>query len=320
MNTSWITFGSDAYVVSEVTPDHLLITVPGSALGWPWLYVFFFVLFVVVTYTTSRSVRRAQRPLAKSPEELNAYVRRYRIIGSVLSFAGIGAFWLIAYSSGSIELDRRNDLATVRAKFTAFLPAETASMPLSMVNEATLESQPNARRIRLIGNSGKDLAYPLWTSRAGQAEAARAINRFLACAGCDSSDEAEIPAGNTKGGVSLLRFANGKLAEDWSRNIRACRRNSGPIDFSFGTGNGGPILTVAKYGENSTVVLNGPHGPITFTQTQCHDLAIELRPTVVVSQGPNAPGRNALGGRIDIECKSDAGELNGAIDFEHCGR
>jgi len=47
MSVSWITFGSDAYVVSEVTPDHPLIMVPGSALGWPWLYVFFFVLFVV---------------------------------------------------------------------------------------------------------------------------------------------------------------------------------------------------------------------------------------------------------------------------------
>src|SRR5215472_6984236 len=124
MSASWITFGSDAYVVSEVTPDHLLITVPGSALGWPWLYVFFFVLFVVVIYTTSRSVRRVQRPLVKSPEELNAYVRRYRIVGGALSFAVIGAFWLLAYSSGSIELDRRSNLATMRAKFTAFFPAE----------------------------------------------------------------------------------------------------------------------------------------------------------------------------------------------------
>jgi hypothetical protein len=38
---------------------------------------FFVVLAVFVTYTTSRSVRRVQRPLANSPEELNAYVRRY---------------------------------------------------------------------------------------------------------------------------------------------------------------------------------------------------------------------------------------------------
>jgi hypothetical protein len=60
------------------------------------------------------------------------------------------AFWLLSYSSGSIELDRRTNLATMRAKFTAFLLAETASKPLSAVDQATLESQPNARRIRLI--------------------------------------------------------------------------------------------------------------------------------------------------------------------------
>ena len=92
----------------------------------------------------------------------------------------------IAYSSGSTELDRRSNLATMRAKFTAFLPAGTGSIPLSSVDQATLEAIPNARRIRLIANNGKDLAFPLWTSRAGQAEAVGAINRFLACAGCDS--------------------------------------------------------------------------------------------------------------------------------------
>jgi len=202
MSVWWTIVGGDAYVVSEITPGHLLITAPGSALGWPWLYIFFFVLFVIITCTTSRSVRRAERPLI-APEKLDAYVRRYRVIMMGGSFFGLVAFWLVAYSSGSIELDRRDNLATMRAKFTAFLPAETGSMPLSAVDQAILDHQPNARRIRLISKSGADLAFPLWTGRAGQAGAVRAINRFLACAGCDSGDAAKIPAGNAKGGVSL---------------------------------------------------------------------------------------------------------------------
>lgn len=115
-----------------------------------------------------------------------------------IGFFSIGVWSLLAYSSGSIELDRRTNLATVRAKMTAFLPAETASMPLSAVDEATLESQPNARRIRLVGNGGEDLAYALWTSRAGQAEAVRAINRFLACSGCYGGGEAELSGGNLR--------------------------------------------------------------------------------------------------------------------------
>lgn len=184
-------FDSSAYIVSDVTPDHLLITVPGIALGWPWLYVFFLILAVFITYTTSRSVRRVQRPLANSPEELNAYVRRYRVISTGI-WVFVAIIWsLLAYSSGAIELDRRNNLATMRAKMTAFLPAQTGSIPLSAVDQATLEAIPNARRIRLIANNGHDLSYPFWTDRAGQAEAVRAINKFLDCVGCDTGSKAQ---------------------------------------------------------------------------------------------------------------------------------
>jgi hypothetical protein len=175
---------TDAYVVSEATADHVLIIMPGSSLGWPWFHVFFFVLFVLVTYTTSRTVRRVERPLI-APEKLDAYVWRYRAMMMGICFFGMGVWWLIASSSGSIELDRRANIATMRVKMTAFLPTSTGSIPLSAVDEATLESQPNARRIRLISNDGEDLAFPLWTDRGGQAEAVGAINKFLACADCD---------------------------------------------------------------------------------------------------------------------------------------
>jgi hypothetical protein len=183
-----------AYVVSAMTPDHLLITVPPSSLLPPWLAAVSFAIFVVITYTTSRSVWRVLRPL-KSPEELHTYVWRYRATGMGICFFSLGTFWLLSSTSGSIELDRRTNLATMRAKFTAFLPAETSSVPLSAVDEATLDGQPNARRIRLVTNDGNDLGYPLWSDRPGQTEAVQAINRFLACAGCDVSGEAELRGG-----------------------------------------------------------------------------------------------------------------------------
>jgi hypothetical protein len=143
------------------------------------LYVFFLILSVFITYTTSRSVRRVMRPLLESPEKLHAYVQRYRIIATAVTFGVLAVFWLIAYSGGSIELDRHANRATMRAKFTAFLPAETGSVPLSAVGQAMLDAKPNAKRIRLVTNNGEDLSFPLWTDRAGQAEAVRAINRFL---------------------------------------------------------------------------------------------------------------------------------------------
>jgi hypothetical protein len=173
-------FTNSAFVSTELTPDRLLITMPGSALGWPSLHLFIFSVFLVVTYASSRTVRRVERPLI-APEKLNAYVWRYRAMMMGIGFLSIGVWSLIGYSSGSIELDRRANLATMRAKMTAFLPAETGSVPLSAVDEATLEAIPNARRIRLISNSGEDLAFPMWTGRAGQAEAVRAINQFLGC-------------------------------------------------------------------------------------------------------------------------------------------
>jgi hypothetical protein len=177
-------FSTSAYVVTESTPDHLLITMPGNSLGWPWLYVFFLAFFLVAGYLAERSTKRVMRPL-KPPAELRVYMRRFRFIWVAIAGGALGFFWLIAYSSGSIELDRRSDIATLRAKFTAFLPAQTISIPLSAVNRATLDAMPNARRIRLVANDGRDLSYPLWTDRPGQGKAVQAINRFLACAGCD---------------------------------------------------------------------------------------------------------------------------------------
>src|SRR5262249_6013671 len=86
---------------------------PGIALGWPWLYAFLFALFVIVAYATSRSVRRVERPLM-TPGKLDAYVLRYRVISLGITLSSLAAFLLIAYNSGSIDLDRRTNLATVR--------------------------------------------------------------------------------------------------------------------------------------------------------------------------------------------------------------
>lgn len=192
-----------AYRVTEMTPDHLLITVPGSSLFSSWVPVMLLAIVLFTVYGTSRTVRRMYRQ-EKSPEELRAYVWRYRIIRAAGSFAGLGVFWLLGYSSSSIELDRHSNLATMRAKFTAFLPAETGRVPLSEVAEATLDEKPNARRIRLVTNDGAGLGYPLWTDREGQEEAVSAINLFLRCRSCDAG-ETILPGGNARGGVSYVQ-------------------------------------------------------------------------------------------------------------------
>jgi hypothetical protein len=306
-------FADSAYVVTEVTPHHLLVTVPGSSLGSSWLSLVLLVIFLVMTYATSRTVWRLYQQ-EKSPEALRAYVWRYRVLGMGIGCAGLGVFWLVGYSSGSIELDRRSNLATMRAKFTAFLPAETGSVPLSDVDKATLDAKPNARRIRLVTNDGAGLGYPLWSDRQGQAEAVRAINRFLACSGCDVGGEPDLTGGKARGGVSYRRAGNDKV-QVWSRDIAACHADSGAAGVSFGTGFGVPILTIIKSGNSAIVVLQGPEGSVTFNEQQCRSVELELPPST-----PASSRTREMNGHANVTCKNDVGSLNVGIRFERCGQ
>ena len=137
-----------AYRIADATPDHLMITVPGTSLGSSWISVILIAFFLVLAYTTSRSVARVYRA-EKTALELRAYVWRYRIIVVGIGLAGLGAFWLLGYSSGSIELDRGVNRVTMHSKRTAFLPARTRSLPLSVIERATVDIKPNSARIRL---------------------------------------------------------------------------------------------------------------------------------------------------------------------------
>lgn len=179
-----------AFRITDATPDHLMISVPGTSLGSSWISVVLIAFFLLLAYTTSRSVRRIY-VAEKTPMELRAYVWRYRIIVMTIGLAGLGAFWLLGYSSGSIELDRETNRAMMRSKTTAFLPAQKQSVPLSAVERATLDMKPNSTRIRLITREDSDLGYPMWSDRPGQTEAVKAINHFLHPESVDKASQAE---------------------------------------------------------------------------------------------------------------------------------
>jgi len=167
-----------AYRVTQATPNHLLITLPGASLAPLWFLLLLLAILLFTTYGTSRTVKRVLQS-QKTPAELQAYISRFRMVGTTISFGSIGLFWLISYSSGSIDLDRSANRATMRAKMTAFLPAQTLSIPLAAVDHAIVDYKPNAARIRLVTQSNDDLGYPMWSDRRGQEEAANAINHFL---------------------------------------------------------------------------------------------------------------------------------------------
>lgn len=167
-----------AYRVTQATPNHLLITLPGGSLAPLWFLALLLAILLFTTYGTSRTIKRGLQS-KKTLVELRAYILRYRVIGTAISFGSIGLFWLISYSSGSIDLDRTANRATMRSKMTAFLPAQTLSIPLADVDHAIVDYKPNSARIRLVTRNNDDLGYPMWTDRRGQEEAVNAINHFL---------------------------------------------------------------------------------------------------------------------------------------------
>jgi hypothetical protein len=170
---------ASAYRVIQQTGDRLVIAAPGSSLAGGWMGLVIAGPLLLILYLTSRTVARVYTA-EKTPQEVAALVLRYRLFGLALVFVAMGFFWAVSYNSGSIELDRTNNLATMHSKMTAILPERSTSMPLTSVREAMLDAKPNARRIRLLAREGSDLAYPIWSDRSGQDAAVAVINDFLA--------------------------------------------------------------------------------------------------------------------------------------------
>ncbi len=166
------------FEISKQTSNHLTVSAPGAFLLSPLLALAIVAFFTLILYSASRSARRVLVS-SKTPAELSSYLMRFRLIGSGIGLASLGLFWLISYNSGSIVLDRAENVATMRTRITAFLPARQRSVLLDTVERAILDYKPNARRIRLVVSRGGDLAYPIWSDRPGQQEAVAAINAFL---------------------------------------------------------------------------------------------------------------------------------------------
>src|SRR6266700_924659 len=93
------------YRITESNLDHLTISAPGNSIFSSWISVILIAVFLLMTYTTSRTVRRIYQT-EKTPIELRAYVWRYRITLMAITLSGLGALWLFGYNSGSIEFDR----------------------------------------------------------------------------------------------------------------------------------------------------------------------------------------------------------------------
>jgi hypothetical protein len=166
------------FQILHQTPDRITISAPGTSLLSPWLALFIIAFCLLILYSASHAARRVLAS-EKTPAELSSYMLRFWLVGSGIMVGSLGLFWLISSNSGSIVLDRGTNIATVHAKMSALLPAQSRTVPLDTVQRAILDFKPNSRRIRLLVDHGSDLAYPVWTDRPGQQEAVAAINEFL---------------------------------------------------------------------------------------------------------------------------------------------
>lgn len=169
--------GSGFQIIHE-SPNRITVLAPGTSLLSPWLVLAIILFFALIFFSADHSARRVLA-VSKTSAELSSYMLRFRLIGLGIAAGSLALFWVISYSSGAIVLDRDSHTAVVRAKMTAFLPAQSSSIALEDIASATLDYKPNARRIRLVADHGNDLAYPIWSDRRGQQEAVRAINAFL---------------------------------------------------------------------------------------------------------------------------------------------
>jgi hypothetical protein len=172
------------FEVLQNTQEHLIIHASGSILLGFWGIGFFVLLSFVVWWRAGVTLRkqeagfRIQYP-ELPPRDVDTTIRKMHRMAALISVVAIVAWILLSYTSGSIDLDQHTGVATMSAKMTLFLPAQTQTAPLSSLRGAVLDYKPNARRIRLTSSNGDDLSYPTWSDRSGQKEAVDAINRFL---------------------------------------------------------------------------------------------------------------------------------------------
>ena len=169
--------GSQEFHIAEQSASRLRIVAPGWSFMQSWIGLVILLLPLVIIYTTSRTVRRVYA-MERSPAEVAAGLARYRLAGLALLAVAVGLLWMLSYTRGEIDFDRGTNVVTMRSKMTVFLPERVQTAPLSSVEEAWLDTKPNARRIRLLRHHGPDLAYPVWSDRPGQQQAVEAINAF----------------------------------------------------------------------------------------------------------------------------------------------
>ena len=174
----------NTFEVLQDKPRHLLIHAPGSILLGFWGVGFFVLLSLVVWWPAAVTLRkqearfRVQYP-ELPPRDVDTTVRKMYRMAALITAGAVAAWMLLPYTSGSIDLDQSSGVATMSAKMTLFLPAQTQISPLSSLTGAVLDYKPNARRIRLTASNGNDMSYPTWSDRSGQKEAVEAINHFL---------------------------------------------------------------------------------------------------------------------------------------------
>jgi hypothetical protein len=164
--------------------DRLTVTVPPSSLFASWIGLAIFLVLPISFLLVLHAAKRSEEKLRTQYPGHDSRSFEKRLRAGYVAFAAITIgtplfFLAVGYSKGSIVLDRVTNRATVTTKMTAFLPSQLQSVDLTSVTGATLDFKPNSRRIRLNVTNGPDLAYPLWSDRAGQDKAVDAINHFL---------------------------------------------------------------------------------------------------------------------------------------------
>jgi hypothetical protein len=164
--------------------DRLTVAVPPASLFASWVGIGVFLILWLSIFFTLHSVKRMNEKFRRNPltyrsQDGGKSLRLGYTIGAIVSIGAPLLFLALGYTSGSIVLDRTANRASMTSKMVLFLPSITRSVDLNAVTDARLDQKPNSRRIRLEVSHGRDLAYPMWSDRAGQEEAVNAMNQFL---------------------------------------------------------------------------------------------------------------------------------------------
>jgi len=164
--------------------DRLIVAVPPSSLFASWVGFGVFLILWLSIFFTLHSVKRMNEKFRRNPltyrlQDSGKSLRLGYTIGTIVAIGAPLLFLALGYTSGSIVLDRSANRASMTSKMILFLPSTTRSVDLNSVTDARLDQKPNSRRIRLEVAHGRDLAYPMWSDRAGQEDAVNAMNQFL---------------------------------------------------------------------------------------------------------------------------------------------